>query len=1002
MTFEGAAPPLRRAARGARVAPAPRPALPPAARRGPARPGPPGLGRRPALQPALPPAPHRAARARAATSELKRLAGPACSRQQLDRRQPAVGDLARRRARGRPLRAHRQDAPRARRRRLGRRHHDRPVRRRARPGADRRRPSGRGRPKPPPSAGAAARRRARRARDRTRPRAAARVRALDARAAPRRRRARRERRRASASTLRATLRPAPPSPLNVRIGPHRRYTWVDARPRTSSRRSRTSSAARSTTSCSPRSRSRSGAGCAATAFPTDGPRAARVRPGVGARRRRARRARQPRRGDVRAAAGRARGPRGGLPPRARGDGRAEGVRPGGRRAGHHPARRLRAADDPQPGRAPAGPPALVQRRRDERARARSSRSTSSGAGCCACTPSSRSRSMQALGIAIMSYDGRLGFGLLGDYDALADLDDLAEDLEHAIGRSARDGRRAAATFGTGRAPHGARQAASGAPATRVRRGGAHRARRSSSRSPARVGLIAFFQSRDDADDRAAAAARPASRRPTETDADARSAATSSSPTASPADERGAARAGRGDRRRPDDPALVDAGQAVIVRRRPTQGERIVAHAYKRRLAAPTPQRSGAARVRRVLARARRAGTMMRAMLRSRSPRSNAIVGDIAGNEEKIVDAARPTRARPAPDLVLFPECALSGYPAEDLLLKEHFLRDAASALDRIAEADARTLVAIVGFPERAQDVYNSAAVLADGEVAGHLPQDAPAELRRLRRGALLPGRRPARRSSRSTARCIGLTICEDIWQPGPPASLEALAGATLIVNISASPYEHGKPARREQMIVQRARDYLSPDRVLRARRRPGRARLRRPLVRLRPRGRDPRPLARLRRGPARRRRRPVARPRRARLRDTRHRVAARDVRGRGADDRSPARSPSRAAPSRRSAGARRAGHAVPRPRRRGLRRARDSACATTSRRTASTHVVLGLSRRDRLDARRRARRRRARRRPRQRGRHAVALLVARARSPTRGCSPRTSASTSTSCRSRTR
>src|SRR5205823_8367689 len=56
---------------------------------------------------------------------------------------------------------------------------------------------------------------------------------------------------------------------------------------------------------------------------------------------------------------------------------------------------------------------------------------------------------------------------------------------------------------------------------------------------------------------------------------------------------------------------------------------------------------------------------------------------------------------------------------------------------------------------------------------------------------------------------IGLTICEDIWEPGPPASTEALAGAQVIVNLSASPYHAGKPDEREQMLVQRARDNLA-------------------------------------------------------------------------------------------------------------------------------------------------------------------------------------------------
>ena len=157
---------------------------------------------------------------------------------------------------------------------------------------------------------------------------------------------------------------------------------------------------------------------------------------------------------------------------------------------------------------------------------------------------------------------------------------------------------------------------------------------------------------------------------------------------------------------------------------------------------------------------------------------NATVGDIDGNEAKVRE--RLARAREAgAQLVLFPELAVTGYPPEDLLLKEHFLADARAAVERIA-ADAQGIVALVGFPERADDVYNAAAVLADGERAGHLPQGQPAQLRRLRRAALLPARRRRRRSSRSTASRSGLTICEDIWVPGPPMTDEALAGARLI------------------------------------------------------------------------------------------------------------------------------------------------------------------------------------------------------------------------------
>ncbi|MGI8506190.1 MAG: NAD+ synthase [Solirubrobacteraceae bacterium] len=182
------------------------------------------------------------------------------------------------------------------------------------------------------------------------------------------------------------------------------------------------------------------------------------------------------------------------------------------------------------------------------------------------------------------------------------------------------------------------------------------------------------------------------------------------------------------------------------------------------------------------------------------------VGDIAGNESRIVDGLEQAQAAGA-ELVLFPELAVTGYPPEDLLLKEHFLADARAALDRIAQ---RTLgaVALVGFPERADDVYNSCAVLADGAVQAiyrkvFLPNYGVFDEQRYFRsgigGALIELGDVS----------IGLTVCEDIWEPGPPASDEALGGATVLVNISASPYHIGKGSERERMLTQRARDNLA-------------------------------------------------------------------------------------------------------------------------------------------------------------------------------------------------
>jgi NAD+ synthase (glutamine-hydrolysing) len=185
---------------------------------------------------------------------------------------------------------------------------------------------------------------------------------------------------------------------------------------------------------------------------------------------------------------------------------------------------------------------------------------------------------------------------------------------------------------------------------------------------------------------------------------------------------------------------------------------------------------------------------------------NTTVGDISGNAALIREGMRAAREAGA-DLVLFPELAVTGYPPEDLLLREHFLADARTALEQLAE-ESEGLVAVVGFPERADDVYNAAAVMADGKIHAtyrkvYLPNYGVFdEERYFQSGACgavidLGGHR------------VGLTVCEDIWEPGPPASDEALAGATLIVNISASPYHVGKGAERERMFAQRARDNLA-------------------------------------------------------------------------------------------------------------------------------------------------------------------------------------------------
>jgi len=182
---------------------------------------------------------------------------------------------------------------------------------------------------------------------------------------------------------------------------------------------------------------------------------------------------------------------------------------------------------------------------------------------------------------------------------------------------------------------------------------------------------------------------------------------------------------------------------------------------------------------------------------------NTIVGDLDGNRDRILSRLEESKEAGA-DLVLFPELAITSYPPEDLLLRPGFIRAAEQTLEQVARA-CRGIVALVGTPHFDRDLYNACAVCAGGEVRaiyhkrflpnyGVFDEDryfAPGrELVLLEHGGVL----------------IGPTVCEDVWQPGPPATDLTLAGAELIANISASPFHVGKDREREAMLVTRARD----------------------------------------------------------------------------------------------------------------------------------------------------------------------------------------------------
>ena len=185
---------------------------------------------------------------------------------------------------------------------------------------------------------------------------------------------------------------------------------------------------------------------------------------------------------------------------------------------------------------------------------------------------------------------------------------------------------------------------------------------------------------------------------------------------------------------------------------------------------------------------------------------NAVVGDLDGNRRRILEFLSRAREAEA-DLVVFPELAVTGYPPEDLLLRPGFVRAAREAVQEIA-AETQGLVALVGAPWFERDLANACAVCANGE------------LRAVYRKHFLPNygvfdehRYFAEGRDLVLLRVgdayVGVTICEDVWQPGPPATDLALAGAQLVVNLSASPFHVGKAEEREDMLVTRARDTSS-------------------------------------------------------------------------------------------------------------------------------------------------------------------------------------------------
>src|SRR5919202_1232148 len=184
---------------------------------------------------------------------------------------------------------------------------------------------------------------------------------------------------------------------------------------------------------------------------------------------------------------------------------------------------------------------------------------------------------------------------------------------------------------------------------------------------------------------------------------------------------------------------------------------------------------------------------------------NTTVGDIWGNIERMADALERA-ADAGADLIAYPELTIPGYPPEDLLMRPSFIEENVRALGEFAGQVPDGVVAAVGFVDLDADLYNACAMVSGGEILHryhkhYLPNYGVFdENRYFKEGSGAP-------VIDLLGALVGVSVCEDIWYPGGPAREQALGGASVLLNISASPYHRRKGAFRERMLGVRASDY---------------------------------------------------------------------------------------------------------------------------------------------------------------------------------------------------
>ena len=180
---------------------------------------------------------------------------------------------------------------------------------------------------------------------------------------------------------------------------------------------------------------------------------------------------------------------------------------------------------------------------------------------------------------------------------------------------------------------------------------------------------------------------------------------------------------------------------------------------------------------------------------------NSVVGDLSGNSKKIVDYI--DRAVDSDcDMVVFPELAITGYPPEDLIFRNSFVKENMEKMNDIVKSRSDIII-VVGFIDSNEKIYNAVSISHGSEIVDvyhkiYLPNYGVFDEDRY----FTPGSKISVINLNNLN--FAVNICEDIWYEDGPAKIQKKSGADLIVNISASPFHYGKYMDRRNMLSQRA------------------------------------------------------------------------------------------------------------------------------------------------------------------------------------------------------